>query len=772
MKTRLISAILTCLMLVSLLPLSSCGSEQTPELSRVTHVYKSTDIALPEDIFSSFKAGGSGVVSLGSRYDENTQSQTFCLLDLDITTGEYTTIDFTAPNDEYFHGFSVGSDGRPMMIAETYNEDYSEAKSHIFTLDGDKAVMLLEDAGSYFESTGEDSLYGGMRGGIYINSFATDSEGNIYLACDFAIVVLDKDGKKRFEIETKGYIDTVASDSNGRVYSKYRDENHDMKIAYIDLEKRDFGESLALPTSNDFLNADIYVGPGYDFYLKTDGGLYGYNASDAEPTELCNWINSDIIESGVRDIIVLDKDNFVVYYYEYISEEEGSLSELYLMKHVPDEEVPERYVIDLATYGSNGSGELESTIVRFNRNNDEYRVRIKDYSLYATEEDWQYGQTVLEQEILAGETPDIIIASDFDKSDAWADNGSFADIYKFMDASDSTLKRDAFIEGILDKLAIDGKLYTLPERVTLTSLVGKANNVPDGWDANEFIEFVTSMDEGQFLMLSLTPQMLLRYALQGSLGSFVDYDNTTCSFDSEEFKKLLAFAAELPEMLSYADSISGDELADFQQNRRAPLREDKVLLDSAHIMDVTEYISKSIAFGGEEVSFVGYPVTEGNGAMLQLQSSYAIFEKSPVKDGAWAYLSSLLTGDTPNMRGHHTGFSLIKSAFEAENAEQLDYHYFFRLDGSGWSGWSGEMTEERRKQYESRTDGVLRDVTQDDIDALYEFLKDASAQPRGFDDIFALITEEFDLLYAGEKSVDETAKVIQDRVSLYVAEHY
>ena len=95
-----------------------------------------------------------------------------------------------------------------------------------------------------------------------------------------------------------------------------------------------------------------------------------------------------------------------------------------------------------------------------------------------------------------------------------------------------------------------------------------------------------------------------------------------------------------------------------------------------------------------------------------------------------------------------------------------DQHFFFYYDG-GYSGWSGE---DRYQGYTGDKSGVLRDVTQADIDRVLSLIDGASAMPDIDQKAAEMIMEEVQVYFAGDKSLDETVKIIQSRVGIYLAE--
>ena len=61
-------------------------------------------------------------------------------------------------------------------------------------------------------------------------------------------------------------------------------------------------------------------------------------------------------------------------------------------------------------------------------------------------------------------------------------------------------------------------------------------------------------------------------------------------------------------------------------------------------------------------------------------------------------------------------------------------------------------------------------ATQEEIDKFYEILSVAKLNPGDQNEVFSIIDEETQSYFSGQKTLDECAKIIQSRVSLYVSE--
>lgn len=777
MKTRILSILLCAIMLIGIIPLSACQSKAQPVKSKVDHVYKATGIDLGEDVRPrSLITAGQNVVAFANEViSRDPYKSQNVIITIDPATGEFTkeALKEEEGKNLYVQNIAADTDGGLLLLMQGYDQTTQTQSYRIDRLKDGSTETVCEDIGSLFESTGENSLSGGRY--FYIDYFTVDGDGNVILSCDYAILVFDKDFNKLFEIEVDGYIRGLGATSDGRTYASYRDNSSGgSQISYIDTAKKGFGENVPLPDSNNIRNADFYVGSGYDIYYKDAASLYGFNAADGEPTELMNFVNSDINPETVQDMAVIDADNMVCYCYDYTSDTVSQ--ELLLLKRVPDEEIPEKYVIKLA-YRSNGSGSLEGMVVRFNRASDEYRVELIDYAKYATDDDYS-GEKKLESEILAGNAPDIVVVNQFGSSPNWISQGAFCDLNK-LSAKDDSFDRSKYFEGVLNAYTdAEGRMYQFVTSFELSTILANGKYFDfDHWDAKKFIEFASNIPEGTFLTEYYGRQMILYMALACSMDSFIDYKNATCTFDSEEFKKLLELAKNTPEDVSYYGSLTDEERADFDEDRTRPYIEGKILLNSndGYMYSLRSYAEASVKFGEDiETIFLGYPTNNGSGALINAGMSFAITDKSLLKDGAWEFIKSV-SSTSPGMRRGFWGFFTNKELFDIVCEDEIGEWNYFTSNGS-WGFGKDTTYEEVMANLEDdwaqngKQNGVLVQTTEEHKNALIALIEGAQALPDLEGKVFEIINEEAEMYYSDAKSLDETVKIIQDRVSTYISE--
>ena len=753
--------------------LVSCGGEKMPPKEKVDHVYKTTEVDIGNISYASeiLTVGDEIIIRANKILDQEEGTVERHIIRLS-TDGEVKSDEVMAETPErtnIINQLIADQSGKLYAVMYQYTDEGTlfSLRSFDGTSVGD---TIIEDIGSLFVEEVDTSNRPWMSG-FYLQGAAVDQDGNFIFASETAIAATDRDGNKLFEATLdNGEMRDLASASDGRVFITYMDyENYDNVVCEIDTEKGRIDDPISMPSGNDDIrNADFYFAPGHDAYYKTDVGVYSLDFDETgaagEPQLLLDFVNSDLIANELQEFGVINGERMIAMSYQYDEGSQTSSSTVFLLDRVPDEEVQEKYVLELALKYANQT--VTQRVVRFNRSSDEYRVKISLWNQRDEEsQNYSLGEDLLGQRILSGDVPDIIAISDFSKGSEWATAGSFADMNEMMKKDESFDQSKVFM-NVIQKFESAGKLYTMPVNCYIMTLLAKRSNIPfDGWTPSEYIEYAKGLGDGQYMMNYGGKMQTLSTLLNNSLTRFVNRAEGTCDFDNDDFRAMLEFSASQPDDFNFYDSLSGDDLMDYQSDRNKMYRDNRVILDSSYIYEVASMLNDEVSVGaGEEVVFVGYPCYEGNGAVLSASESYAVFNGSQLKDGAWEFVKSAVLSETTGRYGRDS-FPISRDAFDKMMAAYSDQHYFFYYDG-GYSGWSGEDGS----SHEDDNSGIQRDVTQSDIDRIKALIDGSTAMPDIDQKAAEMIMEEVQNYFAGDKPLDETVKVIQSRVGIYLAE--
>lgn len=759
---------LLCLILASAMLMCFACKEKTepearPVTAKVTNVYRTDFLTLPQNYHISdnmFVSGERLYILCSEVTDTENYTSRPVLYSVDLN-GENPDSEVLAPSTEntYINQFALSSDGSRVFIENSYDPE-TQNQTYLLTKTlADGSIVFSVDAQAMFPDTAEDPVYGGMRW-FNIQSMAVDGDGVICLASDVAIVAVSPEGNKLFDIVVTGHIREMTAAADGRVLAGFYDmSGGGIILKFIDTQKRNFGETVELPSSLTLNNYETYIGPGYDFFLKDQTSVYGCDKNDAEPVELLNFVNSDINPNSVQSLIISDADHFIYTGYDNITHEQ----QIAFLSRVPESEIIEKYLINLVCLQVDY--DLVSFVVKFNQTNDTYRVVINDYSKYNTQEDYQLAKSTLQNEIGVGKVPDILLIGNGLDAEILADKGVFSDLYQYLD-NDEDISREDLLGCVMAPFEDDGRLYRLVTNFSIQTLTGKKSNIgaAASWTIDEMLAINKNAGEDVLLFESMSKSMMLNQLFMLGSDSFIDYTTGRCSFDNDSFINLLEYCNTLPDERNLGPSgrMEYEEVDD----RYANYREDKILLYNTYLSSFSDYLQTRFVFGFDEINMIGYPTSQGSGAVIQPGVAYAIAEKSPVKEGGWQFLKYLLSDECQaNERRGRMGWPATVSALRFHAEQEMQMYYFFHYSG-GWSGSSQPIDSSNM----GGQPGLPGQLTQEDVDAVITYL-DTVTKTSDFDQrIYEIIYEETAPYFAGSKSAVDAAKIIQSRISIYISE--
>ncbi len=160
---------------------------------------------------------------------------------------------------------------------------------------------------------------------------------------------------------------------------------------------------------------------------------------------------------------------------------------------------------------------------------------------------------------------------------------------------------------------------------------------------------------------------------------------------------------------------------------------------------------------------------DGGVVNLDAEKYYAVTENSKVKEGAMEFLAYFLSAECTldEMRGMRN-IPTLKSSMEAWNESEGQMYYYYYYGDIGRTSGNTKPFDESKEEPGMQIfagDPVI-------VDGLYNFLDSAQIAKPLPDACAALIDEELQAYFAGDKTADETAKLLQNRVGTYLAENH
>lgn len=356
-------------------------------------------------------------------------------------------------------------------------------------------------------------------------------------------------------------------------------------------------------------------------------------------------------------------------------------------------------------------------------------VGVSDYSLGDTRElskSYDISTRKYEEvdkfsmDMISGNCPDLVLfCRDLDTS-----GNAYEDLYPYIDGDDE-FSRDSFLPGLLPALETNGQLHSLWDMVTIYTIVGRTADVGDGKgltpaDCTRIVE-----ESPQYKAVFegfMSDTNLLGWLSTMSMGSFVNWAEGTCSFDSPEFMALLAWCGDMGKDMFEGEIYTGPQY------------------DSSEIFlffSPVQTLKRLDVLGevyGEPVSVVGFPDGDEGISFFSLDMGIAMAIPSGAenKDSAWAFIKDRLSLEKQLPVNEWAGIPVTAEAV------QRGLDNYVRPEGQEFFN----QLLERTKYAEQCSDQKLREI----------------------------IIENGKTFLNGDKSLEEAAGLIQSKAGIYLAE--
>lgn len=437
----------------------------------------------------------------------------------------------------------------------------------------------------------------------------------------------------------------------------------------------------------------------------------------------------------------------------------------------------EDIIITLAT-NSTMRSELQDEIDNFNSADNGYQIvtKIVDMKFYdeefdntvITEEDGLTVDFNLIQDVMNTDSVDIIPSYTFtnqSKYEILRNMGSFVDLYPFME-NDPEVNKSTLNQHILSLNETNGKLCSLPAYYSLTTLVGESRYVGDkeNWTVDDFISHWEQMPEGSTVNGSRDSENIFRDVLVSNLPSFIDYENAKVNFECSEFRKILEFCNRF-------ESNHGQKGEWDYESPRFVIAYGLSGIMSANVFGESREIGLNCK---PPYTVVGYPSPDGQGAFFTSSYTYSISAKSsPEKQrGAWEFIRQFYTEEYQQ--------NDVREKY-VENIDGEEFIYYSPEEGFCINNNAFDTIAQRtiNGEYDDgeRTDkGIEYTVsmpTQEEVDKMVTYLNSIDRWETTLDrDLWKIIEDEVMAYFAGEKSLDNTVDMIQNRASIWISEQY
>lgn len=777
-----------------LLSFAGCGGKKGSEIASKEHVFTAEQIQLPEGInnVNTIRYANEKLYIIGDRYWEEGEGENIeyknetklQVLALDGTLEKETVISSSDDNNKEegisiwksIRNMDIGSDGNLVALenVNTWNEAASENSDEYFIVKYDsEGNRISEISLKKIQEASEQDYF-------YVNSFMPTDDGKYLLLFDSKIFVTDDSGALLNTIEygsaddntymyglykTKGGLIFTNVNISRQVGNEWESES---KLVHIDTENNKFGKEYEYSGGNgSFMNGT----EKYDLLINKESGLAGYDIETGKTETIIDWLKSGFDTTAMeRESTTALPDGrilCVTYNYEYNGgggySWGGNDMVISILTEVDPATLPDKKLIKLyALWLDIG---VKRQVLEFNKNNLEYEIELTSYG---DDMNWQDAISKMNNDMISGNLPDILLVNNSLPVDSYISKGLFANLYDFME-TDPDINKEDFLPNLFGAYEVNGALYYTVPNFTVSTMVGKTSVVgaEQGWTMDEFMAFVEANSDKSVFGEEryATNTNMLSTFFSYNYDSFINRNTGECSFNSDAFIKMMEFCNRFPSEIKDDDRIDYND--SYWQEYDSQWRNGKTLLSSEYIG--TFQVIRELEHGrfGEPITFKGMPGSNGNGSTFNSSGTLlAITAKSASKEGAWQFVRYFFTDEYQDMYTNINSYNFPAklSALEkkAEAAKERPY-------------WENEETGEKEyydNTYWNGTESINIGVNTDEDNAkMMELIKSVTATNNYDTKIQDIISEEAAPYFSGQKTAAQAAEIIQNRIANYIAEN-
>lgn len=542
-----------------------------------------------------------------------------------------------------------------------------------------------------------------------------DSEGNLCVTVKYAgsyCYIFDSTGQFLFKILDSGNPLTTVTTADGKIaVCSSSDGGWNYSLMTLDVAQKSWnGDKLSLGTASN-----VFGGDGvYDLYLYDSSDFLGFQAGSDEPVTLFSWTGLGL-STGDIHVCGLGDGRFAVVAAAF--SQSGKYSYEYCIVELGTDN---RAVLSMLSMQPDSS--LLEAVSQFNRTNGNYRIELTEYfPSYddVTDGEWEQALQKFNVELISGKVPDIIDLTNM-PVESYLKKGMLDDLYAYIQ-NDAEINMDDYFSNILDSFSIDGKLPYITSSVSIQTIFAdsRAVGTDSGWTVKDFSAFLDQYGSEALTGGSKAANYFLKAMVSG--GGFVNLSEGSCNFDSEEFIGLLELARRIND-----SPASYETIASF--------------VGVPSFYDAAMYYE---LYGGN-LNAIGFPNDDGVYHLILPASRIGMSATGEHRDGAWEFLKSLLLEKQQDSSYY---LPLRKESFEKVAAAAI----------KGDSIWSWVYFGE---------------IIQAEVDIVRGLMETASFCQNENDTVSEIVFDEAAAYFAGQRSAEDTAAMIQSRAQIYVSEQY
>ena len=652
------------------------------------------------------------------------------------------------PEKEYCSRIAIDPNSGNYVIATEYTEEdysgeYYSYKTHLYmnTYSASGELISREELDLGLK---DDEYYG-------LNGMCIATDGEVCILTDRTMIILDSTLKKVGEIvfSENQWVENFFATSEGVPYVYLwteGGESSENTFHMVDVKQASVGAAIEGP--KDFWGG-VRAGEGHDIYYSTDKGVFTYDFDTLEEKKILDYVDSDIDYNFVNYCVPVDETRIVA----VVNDPETWEATISFLEKVPPEEVVDKTIITMGMVYTDY--EIRSKVIAFNKASDQYRIRMVEYYQYNNESDWDAGQKMFNNDIITSNAPDIIVINSGMPIDSFIDKGVFLNLNPYIEADPDVNKED-MAPNVLALGSKGDDTYILTGAYTISTMAIKKSLVPNGETLT--LAELKQIEQSKNILAfrDVTRDDVIRYAMEMNYSEFLDLETGKCAFDTQEFCDLLEYAKQYPEEIDWENM---DE--DYWMESETAIRDNKELMRYYTVGYFNNLGWTEQGLYGEKVAFVGFPGSEGNTGVIYPYFQMAISKDCEHPEEAWQFMRQFYTYEGQKELNYGAPLNLQVMDERLEEAQQKPY----------WIDDNGEKIEYDETYWIGDKEIIIEPMTAERAGEVKEYVLSVDKIYYYDNGIIDIIIEESAPFFAGQKTAQQAAEIIQSRVQIYVDEN-
>lgn len=663
---------------------------------------------------------------------------------------------------------ALSEQGQPMQRMLRLEDGYIEAIAEARGTDGESILALVCKDGTGASLLAAYTMDGRQlwhqsyeAQGQIAFCLVQDDSGCFYAMHEDRVYLFDADGVCQGSVSCPGesYIDICAVAGDG-VYVSYRDgqAEHPM-LARLQYQGGRLEGELRI-------SGNGYLGAGREGSLLFQNGneVYVSVPQKQEAERLLDLTAYDLAGEQLQAMRMTSSGEIVLASWELLhydspvwvtrlrEAEEGQLAE------------DGRQIITWLVVSSKEDAEQIATA--FNRQSKDYKVVVEQVSLEGmtlTDSATQFDiyaeiYICINTRLLASKSADLISFSSYQDMERYLAKGYLEDLTPYIARSEKISREDYFDE-ILECYSSGNALYSIPPTFGIDTLTGKESELgaEPGWTVDEFLDWIAEHPDA-VTWEGLSRENVLNLCLKGTLNEYLDWESGQCDFEGEDFQELLRRIGGLT-----TDSAEHWDL--WEQMKEKP----GIEYSQSGVSGFLDCRSWENMYG-EPLVYKGYPSKDGTPCYYYTGGGLAILSRSTCKEGAYAFWEYYLLEESKSKFNvfNDDRYYTNREAYAGSMHRVTDWQYAYREDGTQLDRRLSELPPEALE----RDDGLVwrSYMSEEERDKQLALLEHVQTDSLDNQAIRNMICEEASYYFAGVKNLEDTCRVIQSRVRLYLAE--